>query len=71
MFFQFFSGKFVQWKVIIGAYELKPFDYNEEYEEDFREKMKGVGKSPPPVGPTEVSWSGIGAFLGISAVALI
>lgn len=33
------------------------------------DKMKGVGKSPPLVGPFEVVWSWIGAFLGISAVA--
>ena len=35
MFFQFFSGKIVQWKVIIGAYELKLFDYAEYYKEDY------------------------------------
>jgi CBS-domain-containing membrane protein len=35
------------------------------------EKMKGVGKSPPPVSPIEVIWSWIGAFLGISAVACL
>ena len=25
----------MQWKVIIGAYELQPFDYHEEYKEDY------------------------------------
>ncbi len=38
---------------------------------DYFRKMKGVGKSPPAVGPFEVIWSWIGAFLGISAVACI
>ncbi|NJD57707.1 MAG: HPP family protein [Nitrospirae bacterium] len=34
-------------------------------------KMKGASKSPPPVGISEILWSWIGAFLGISTVALI
>lgn len=38
---------------------------------NYLEKMKGVGKSPPPVSPSEVTWSWIGAFLGISAVACV
>ncbi len=34
-------------------------------------KMKGITKSPPAVGLSEIIWSWIGAFLGISAVGLI
>lgn len=34
-------------------------------------KMKGIGKSPPAVSLTEIAWSWLGAFLGISAVALL
>jgi CBS-domain-containing membrane protein len=33
--------------------------------------MKGGAKSPPRVGVTEIIWSGVGAFLGIAAVAFI
>ncbi len=35
----------------------------------YLEKMKGTEKSPPKVSNTEIFWSWIGAFLGISAVA--
>ncbi len=38
---------------------------------NFFDKMRGVGKSPPGVGVFEILWSWIGAFLGISAVALL
>lgn len=38
---------------------------------EYLDKMKGSTKSPPAVGVSEVLWSWIGAFLGISAVALI
>jgi CBS-domain-containing membrane protein len=34
-------------------------------------KMKGTTKSPPQVSLSEITWSWIGAFLGIAAVALI
>ncbi len=34
-------------------------------------KMKGMSKSPPIVSLSEIAWSWIGAFLGISAVAYI
>ena len=34
-------------------------------------KMKGTTKSPPQVSLLEITWSWIGAFLGIAAVALI
>ncbi len=34
-------------------------------------KMKGITKSPPAVSISEIIWSWIGAFLGISAVAYI
>lgn len=34
-------------------------------------KMKGTSKSPPAVHLSEIIWSWIGAFLGISVVALI
>jgi len=33
--------------------------------------MKGEAKSPPNVGLTEILWSWVGAFLGISAVAFL
>ena len=33
--------------------------------------MKGASKSPPTVGLSEILWSWIGSFLGISIVALI
>ncbi len=33
--------------------------------------MKGTTKSPPQVSLSEITWSWIGAFLGIAAVALI
>lgn len=35
------------------------------------QKMKGNGQSPPRVSITEVCWSWLGSFLGISAVALL
>jgi CBS-domain-containing membrane protein len=38
---------------------------------NYLSKMKGVSKSSPPVGISEILWSWIGAFLGISVVALI
>jgi CBS-domain-containing membrane protein len=38
---------------------------------NFFEKMRGATKSPPGVGVFEILWSWIGAFLGISAVALL
>ncbi len=38
---------------------------------NFFEKMRGTTKSPPGVGVFEILWSWIGAFLGISAVALL
>lgn len=34
-------------------------------------KMKGASKSPPPVSISEILWSWIGSFLGISIVAII
>jgi CBS-domain-containing membrane protein len=34
-------------------------------------KMKGCSQCPPGVSPQEVLWSSLGAFLGISAVALL
>jgi CBS-domain-containing membrane protein len=34
-------------------------------------KMKGSASSPPTVSMTEIFWSWLGAFLGISAVALL
>jgi CBS-domain-containing membrane protein len=34
-------------------------------------KMRGVTKSPPAVNLSEIMWSWLGAFLGISTVALI
>ena len=38
---------------------------------NFFEKMRGATKSPPGVSISEILWSWIGAFLGISAVALL
>jgi CBS-domain-containing membrane protein len=35
------------------------------------QKMKGNGQSPPRVSITEVCWSWLGSFLGITAVALL
>ena len=37
----------------------------------FFSKMKGGGQSPPGVGFSEIVWSWVGAFLGISAVAFL
>lgn len=34
-------------------------------------KMKGITKSPPAVSVSEIAWSWVGAFLGISAVACL
>ena len=34
-------------------------------------KMKGIQKSPPAVSLSEIAWSWVGAFVGISAVAFI
>ena len=34
-------------------------------------KMKGGGQSPPAVGFSEIIWSWVGAFFGISAVAFL
>jgi CBS-domain-containing membrane protein len=38
---------------------------------EYFDKMKGTQKCPPRVGSSEVVWSWVGAFLGISAVAAI
>ena len=38
---------------------------------EYLNKMKGTTKSPPAVGLSEIIWSWVGAFLGISAVAAI
>jgi CBS-domain-containing membrane protein len=38
---------------------------------EYFRKMKGPTKCPPRIPPQEVIWSWVGAFLGISAVALI
>jgi CBS-domain-containing membrane protein len=38
---------------------------------DYFHKMQGVTKSPPAVNLSEIMWSWVGAFLGISTVALI
>jgi CBS-domain-containing membrane protein len=35
------------------------------------EKMRGHTQSPPRVGPSEILWSWIGAFLGMAAVGLL
>ncbi|NLD38772.1 MAG: HPP family protein [Desulfatiglans sp.] len=37
---------------------------------EYFRKMKGITKSPPAVSKTEIFWSWIGAFLGISLVGL-
>ncbi len=34
-------------------------------------KMKGTAKSPPRVNLSEIIWSWVGAFLGVTAVAII
>ena len=38
---------------------------------DYIRKMRGKTKGPPGVGPSEIIWSWLGAFLGIAAVALV
>ncbi len=38
---------------------------------DYFSKMKGTTKSPPAVGLSEISWSWIGSFIGIAAVAYV
>ena len=38
---------------------------------DYFNKMSGTSKSPPAVNISEIIWSWLGAFLGISTVALI
>ncbi|MBF0560081.1 MAG: HPP family protein [Nitrospirae bacterium] len=38
---------------------------------EYFNKMKGLTKSPPAVGLSEIIWSWIGAFIGIAAVALL
>ena len=38
---------------------------------DYFNKMRGTSKSPPAVNLSEIIWSWIGAFLGVSTVALI
>lgn len=38
---------------------------------DYFSKMRGITSSPPTVNLSEIVWSWIGAFLGISTVALI
>ena len=42
-----------------------------EYRMKYLRKMKGTAKSPPRVSLSEIIWSWVGAFLGITAVALI
>jgi len=37
----------------------------------YLEKMKGGGQRPPRVGLNEITWSWLGSFMGIAAVALI
>lgn len=39
--------------------------------ESYFSKMKGVTQSPPPVNFSEICWSWIGAFLGISSVSYL
>ncbi|MBW1792407.1 MAG: HPP family protein [Deltaproteobacteria bacterium] len=39
--------------------------------QEYFNKMRGTTKSPPGVSLSEIGWSWIGAFLGISAVAFI
>ena len=39
--------------------------------ESYFSKMKGITKSPPAVNLSEIFWSWIGAFLGISAVSYL
>ncbi len=39
--------------------------------QEYFNKMRGTTKSPPGVNLAEILWSWIGAFLGISAVALL
>ena len=34
-------------------------------------KMKGTGKKPPRANLSEITWSSVGSFLGIAAVAII
>jgi len=38
---------------------------------EYFKKMKGTTKSPPAVGISEIIWSWIGAFLGISSIAFL
>ncbi len=38
---------------------------------NYLRKMKGTTKSPPRVSLSEIIWSWVGAFLGVTAVALI
>jgi CBS-domain-containing membrane protein len=38
---------------------------------NFFDKMKGTTKSPPRVSLSEIAWSWLGAFIGISAVAIL
>jgi len=38
---------------------------------EYLKKMRGVTQSPPSVGYSEVLWSWIGSFLGISAVGVV
>ena len=37
----------------------------------FFSKMKGGGQSPPSVAFSEIAWSWVGAFLGITPVAFL
>ena len=39
--------------------------------QEYFNKMRGTTKSPPGVNLSEIGWSWVGAFLGISAVAFI
>ncbi|MBW1698410.1 MAG: HPP family protein [Deltaproteobacteria bacterium] len=38
---------------------------------EYINKMKGISKSPPSVDLSEILWSWIGAFLGITPIAII
>ncbi|MBW8015872.1 MAG: HPP family protein [Planctomycetes bacterium] len=44
---------------------------DEQTKRSFFSKMKGASKSPPMVSLSEIGWSWLGAFLGITAVSYI
>ena len=68
LFFLFFDSFPARKTVAKGHPNMNP---DEQKTESYFSKMKGMSTSPPSVNLSEICWSWIGAFLGISAVSFL